>query len=102
MTDTSRIDLHDRLSRGETLTPDDQQTLEAWYAQQDSAEHALINNAPPSDTIVQLQQQITQTAIQLQAITQQISATIAINETIRNEISALYARLAQQSSGRAA
>lgn len=102
MSDTAAIDLHDRLSRGETLTHDEQQTLAAWYAQQDSAEHALINNAAPADTIVQLQQQIIQTAAQLQAITQQIAATIATNEAIRNEISLLYSRLAQQTSGRAA
>jgi hypothetical protein len=95
--------LHDRFTRGEVLSEQELHILQAWYGQQDTEEDAYINRKENvADTSMQIQQQIKHTALQLQTVTQQISATIAANETIRAEIIALQARLAQQAPGRAA
>lgn len=103
MSETNMYQLHDRHTRGEPLSETELQILQAWYDQQDAEEHARINQVGNVvDTTKQLQQQITQTALQLQTVTQQISATIAANETLRAEIIALQVRLAQQTAGRAA
>ncbi len=103
MSDHSVSDLHDRLSRGEPLSETERQVLQTWYAQQDAEEDKRINTITQgADATKQLQQQIAQTALQLQAVTHQIATTIATNEAIRAEIAALHARLAQQAPGRAA
>lgn len=103
MSETLMYQLHDRFTRGETLSEEELHILQTWYDQQDTEEHARINQKGDETNItVQLQQQIKQTALQLQTVTQHISATITANEAIRAEIIALQARLAQQVSGRAA
>ena len=40
-------ELHDRYSLDEPLTPQEQAQLEAWYAQKDSAEAALLEQNQP-------------------------------------------------------
>jgi small-conductance mechanosensitive channel len=97
------LQLHDRLTRGEILSEEEHSLLNTWYAEQDSEENAQINQAlQPEDATTQLQEQIKQTAAQLQQVTQSIAATISANEVLRSEIMLLQARLAQQVSGRAA
>lgn len=45
--------LHDRATRGEKLTPEEQQILDAWYREQDQAEHAILEQGMPvTDTAV--------------------------------------------------
>jgi hypothetical protein len=95
-------DLHDRSSRGELLSDDDQAILNAWYAEQDQAEGMLLGRQPSDDTAHDMHQQIIQAARHLEQITQQITATIAANDAIRKEIAILHTRLAQHVSGRAA
>ncbi len=95
-------DLHDRFSRGEPLSDDDQAILNTWYAEQDQAEQELFGRQPVDDTIQTMHQQIVQAAQHLAQITQQITATIATNDAIRKEIAILHTRLAQHVSGRAA
>lgn len=95
--------LHDRFAQGETLSEDELSLLQAWYKQQDDEEAAQLNVATQTTQVtLQLQEQITQTASQLQVITEHIASTISVNETLRKEIAALQARLAQHASGRAA
>jgi hypothetical protein len=42
-------DLHDRSSRGEPLSDDDQAILNAWYAEQDQAEGMLLGHQPSKE-----------------------------------------------------
>jgi septal ring factor EnvC (AmiA/AmiB activator) len=95
-------ELHDRFSRGEQLSEEEHQILAAWYEEQDHVETTLLRTAHISVVTAQLQQQITQTAHQLEDITQQITATISANNALRVEIGRLQARLAQLTPGRAA
>jgi len=102
MTSDTIADLHDRLTRGEPLSEEEYQAVQAWYAEQDQLERSLINRQQSSDVIAQLQQEISQTAHQLEIITQQMTTTISANTALRQEISRLQARLAQLAPGRAA
>ncbi|MBP1468754.1 hypothetical protein EYB53_023770 [Candidatus Chloroploca sp. M-50] len=96
------VTLHDRFSRGEALSDDERSLLEAWYAEQDRAEQGTLPLSPASDPTAHLQDQIAQTAHQLEVITQQITATLTANESLRQEIAGLHARLVHQGAGRAA
>ena len=40
-------DLHDRATRGEQLSPENQMQLEAWYAAQDRAEMETLSGTMP-------------------------------------------------------
>ncbi|MCG8348271.1 MAG: hypothetical protein MI924_10890 [Chloroflexales bacterium] len=94
--------LHDRASRGDSLTEEEQRTLQAWYDEQDTSETALINQPHPAESLFQLQEQMIQAARQLEAITQQITTTIATNNALRLEIARLQARVAQLTPEQAA
>ncbi len=40
--------LHDKATRGGTLSAAERKRLDAWYAGQDAAEQALLGQVPPS------------------------------------------------------
>ncbi len=43
--------LHDKLTRGESLSAEEQATLDAWYAAQDEAESHTLGCLPPMMTL---------------------------------------------------
>jgi hypothetical protein len=45
MSDEAERELHDRATRGEYLTQEERDALEAWYAEQDEAEIAVLREA---------------------------------------------------------
>jgi uncharacterized coiled-coil DUF342 family protein len=96
-------DLHDRATRGETLSVEEQSLLDAWYAQQDASESAQIAGAVSGPVSRQtIQEQIDATIERLQAVTGQIQGVLEENERLRREIDSLTIRLAHTSSSRAA
>jgi septal ring factor EnvC (AmiA/AmiB activator) len=95
--------LHDRYTRGETLSEEEQLLLFTWYAKQDESEAQQITTKSVTvSTNSQLQEQIQEAATQLQHISQQIGETTVANESIRREIAVLKDQLAQHISGKAA
>lgn len=93
MTDTQMQALHDRATRGEQLTADERAQLEAWYLRQDRDENELLHPTVPAGSTVHLHEQVTAAAAQLEAISQQIRATLAENEQVRHEIAQLQQQL---------
>ena len=81
MTNSNFRALHDRATRGEQLTADERAQLEAWYLRQDQAENELLRPTTPTGSTAQLHEQVTAAAAQLEAISQQIRATLA--ESVR-------------------
>jgi predicted nucleic acid-binding Zn-ribbon protein len=85
--------LHDRATRGESLTDAERATLERWYQDGDEAEAALLaaqrpiasQDAAPSDLSSALAM-IRETVASIETIHQQ-------NATLREEIAALQQRL---------
>lgn len=92
--------LHDRHTRGEALSEEEQAQLQKWYAAQDRAEMDELNLTPTADTIAALQVQIDSALTQLAVITRRIQETAAENETLRREVADLHRQLAQQAAPR--
>lgn len=88
--------LHDKATRGEQLTPEEQRDLEQWYAQQDKIE-ADVLNIPALDAVdTNLHGQVHATLDQILIVTRQIQELSIENDAIRREIAELQQRLAQR------
>lgn len=89
--------LHDRATRGQSLTQEEEAALQAWYAQQDRAELALIVRTPGQDATL-LQQQVDVALAQLAKTTQQIRRLGKENTSLRRENARLRVQLASQAA----
>jgi hypothetical protein len=93
ISDKQGAQLHDRATRGEELTPAEQEQLAVWYAGQDSAERDALPLEDVED-VAALQTQVQAATKQLAIVTGRIQGVTAENETLRREITALRQRLA--------
>jgi hypothetical protein len=89
--------LHDRLTRGEQLSIEEQGQLESWYETQDNLESNILGTTAEKKTIVKLQAQIEVALTQLIAITNRIQEVASENEMLRQEISNLRHQLVDSS-----
>lgn len=88
-------ELHDRVTRGETLSAEEAAALQAWYAQQDAEESAAFSGAPRPEELAGLRQRVDEAITELRAVTQDIERQAAENDRLRAEIAALRQRLPQ-------
>ena len=88
--------LHDRQSRGESLSAAEQAQLSAWYAAQDEAEMDLLHRPVIDTDLETLQKQVDAASVRLTAVTERIQQVTAENISIRQEISRLRQQLANQ------
>jgi hypothetical protein len=102
MEDTQLQHLHDRATRGDQLTTEEQTALNEWYARQDQVESQLLHGLAISGSVVDLQSQVAATAVQLEVVTQHIREVMTENQHLRDEVAVLQQRLAQQLAGRPA
>ena len=93
--DTARK-LHDRFSRGETLSTEEQKELENWYASQDTAESKMLGLSISEKTVASIQTQIDAALAQLLTVTKRIQEVASENETLRREIATLRRQLVQR------
>ena len=93
--------LHDRATRGESLSVQERGQLEAWYAAQDRAEVEALD-LTTTETVTALQTQVDSVLDQLEIAAKRIQEISRENEKLRAEIAALHHRLAQQAAARAA
>jgi predicted nucleic acid-binding Zn-ribbon protein len=87
------LQLHDRWTKAEVLTAEEQAQLQVWYEQQDAEEAKQLN---PFSTTVEtsgLHGQVDMALTQLTTVIQQVRQVISENEELRREISALQQRL---------
>lgn len=89
-------DLHDRATRGEQLSPENQMQLEAWYAAQDRVEMEILSGTMQAKDSALLQTQVDAAMEQLATLSQRIQKTAAENAALRREITMLRRRLAAQ------
>lgn len=101
-TDPVCRELHDRVTRGEALSPDEQARLDQWYQMLDREEEAMLAGAGRTDTITDLRARLDVALAQLQITTQRVRSLVAENEAIRREIAVLQQRLAQRPTTRSA
>jgi peptidoglycan hydrolase CwlO-like protein len=93
--------LHDRATRGETLSVQERVSLETWYAAQDRAEMDALDLTTP-ETVAILQAQVDSVLEQLETAAKRIQELAQENDRLRGEIATLHRRLAQQATVRAA
>ncbi len=90
LSDELGMQLHDRETIGELLTIQEKAQLEAWYAQKDAAETAMLNvSQVPLPNLVVLQEQVDITISQLTAGIQRLQQITQENKSLREEIAKL-------------
>lgn len=87
------IQLHDRWTRGQVLTDEEQAQLEVWYQQQDAEEAKQLHLASTTVEISDLQAQVEAALAQLATVIQRVQQITAENEALRREISTLRQQL---------
>lgn len=88
--------LHDKASRGESLTAEEQAQLTAWYVAQDAAEADLLPQPAVEVDLEALQRQVDAASTQLTAVTERIQQVAAENNDLRQEIIRLRQQLASR------
>jgi hypothetical protein len=83
------LDLHDRHTRGEPLSDDEQARLAAWYAAEDAAEALLLGGLASPAQDDHLRARVDASVAQLVTMSQQIQTLVAQNEALRHEIAVL-------------
>jgi hypothetical protein len=87
ISDELGMQLHDRETIGEVLTTQEKEQLEAWYAQKDAAETAILEAAQvPLPNLVILQDQVDVTIKQLMDGVQRLDQITQENKLLREEI----------------
>lgn len=94
--------LHDRATRGETLTTEDQEVLRSWYAHHDQAEMAQLSTAPDPSRLADLQSRVQQATAQVVVQARHIEALTAENAQLRQEIASLQRLLSAKRAGQPA
>lgn len=75
--------LHDKATRGMTLSAQEQVQLAAWYAEQDQQESALLGPIGSSQHLAVLHAQVETALAQLLTFTQRMQELTAHNETVQ-------------------
>lgn len=94
--------LHDRATRGETLSSEEQAQLEAWYTAQDRAETEELGLTGADKAVSALRAQVDSALVRIGAITGQIQELEEENEALRREVAALRHQLTQRVSSQLA
>ena len=85
--------LHDRATRGETMTAVEQDQLAAWYARQDVEEGALLAQQTAEAVLTPIEGEIAATLEKIAAVTRQIQVLSAANDHLRRENATLRSQL---------
>ena len=91
-------ELHDRVTRGESLSCSEQAQLAAWYAEQDQREAELLARPDDLAPLGVLQAKFDEAISQMRDAARQIEIVVSENEAIRREIAALEDRLARSAA----
>jgi hypothetical protein len=90
--------LHDRASRGGSLSANERQQLEEWLLAQDHAESNLLSSKGDAPTLADLRSQIDAALEKVAVVTGNIRQLSEGNDVLRNEVGTLRNRLADHSA----
>jgi chromosome segregation ATPase len=93
ISDDSARQLHDKATRGESLSAEQQSLLENWYALQDRDENNTLGLASDEKTLNTLQAQVEAALIQVATIAKRIQEVASENEALKREIAILRHQL---------
>ena len=88
--------LHDRATRGELLSVEEQSVLTEWYTLQDRAESVALGLTEEDVDAATLHTQVEVTLTQITVVTQHIQDIISENEVLKRDISHLRQQLVYQ------
>ncbi len=87
--------LHDKATRGTSLSQDEQAQLDQWYIAQDNAEVAILGlTTPPA--LVDLQTQVAGALTRSISLAQRIQELADENDALRREIGILRQQVARR------
>jgi hypothetical protein len=91
------LQLHDRATRGEELTSDEQKLLDVWYSAQDLTEIEVLGSATKEGKAADSPQpQVDSALAQLTIVTGRINRLAKENERLRQENALLRRQLAER------
>lgn len=90
--------LHDRATRGEAITAEENVRLEQWYAEQDRAEEASLHAPAEPEAAGRIRTQIDATVAELRSAVEHIQSLTAENASVRKQIADLQAELVRKAS----
>jgi cobalamin biosynthesis protein CbiG len=91
------LQLHDRATRGEELTSEEQKLLEVWYSARDCAEMEALGLATKEGTAPDsLRPQVDSALAQLTIVTGRINTLAKENERLRQENALLRRQVAER------
>lgn len=88
--------LHDRDTRGELLSAEEQSSLKNWYDLQDNAESDALGLTEDEKALTILQTQVEAALTQLTIVTRRIQEVASENEALRRETIRLRQQLTYQ------
>lgn len=88
--------LHDKATRGMSLSTEEQAGLEEWYRLQDQEESRALGLTAYAPKVVEVQAQIQTTLVQVAAFVQRLQEIAAENDRLKQENSLLRRQLAYQ------
>lgn len=94
--------LHDKATRGEALSAEEQAQVDEWYARLDQEEGAALTKTLPPQRLATLHAQIDVALAHLLIVTERVQKQLAENEQVRQEIVVLQRQLAQSSTAQPA
>jgi diphthamide synthase subunit DPH2 len=97
ISDTIAKQLHDRSTRGQKLSIEEQSLLETWYALQDQVENETLSVNRGENHLTALKMQVAEALTQLFTVTKQIQDMTAENEQLKRDLLELRRHLVQTS-----
>lgn len=94
--------MHDKATRGESLSAAEWERLNAWYAAQDAAEGALLSQPTPSSAVTTLRDQVAGATALLEVAAQHVHELTVRNAALREETAALQHQQAGRATSRIA
>jgi hypothetical protein len=88
--------LHRRYSRGESLSPEEQAVLDAWYARHDAEGRIIVSHRGATAAVEAQMANTTAILHEIRELTRRIDAVIASTEAVRRENQELLRQLLQR------
>jgi len=99
ISENSGQSLHDKATRGDILTDNEQIMLSEWYESQDEIEAGMLGiTVGYENTNQSLQKQIGTGLEKLMSVIQQIKRIITENEALKREIAVLQSQMTRQAA----
>lgn len=101
LTDEIGSQLHDKATRGKSLTSKEHKLLEKWYVEQDNAESKSLNLSVDLKTEHTLKKQIDLILIKIEAATDQIHKLTNENRLLKYDITNSQRQLSERTMAQA-